>query len=220
MIRKLIYVVVFLIGFIFTFLITFPAKTVLGYYLSQNKINYSSIDGNIFNLKIHDLEVGNIYIPELTIENSFFKVIIKLNMENFLDVDFIKRKAKLKLTELYVEKYQKKPEIKGIVSTSTKFMKEGGFIVAKGNGNFLVKYLPITTFNNTEVRWKLTPEGEHSVVDATLKGKNIDGVFKGKLVVPIGDKRGIRLKGIFTGKVFGRNVKQEININPLMLRGL
>ncbi len=217
--KKIIYFFVFIIGFLITFVSTFPAKTVLGYFLTKNNINYSKIEGNILNLKVYDIEFGNIYIPSVTIENNFVKVISRINMENYLDLDFVKRKAKLKLTELQLEKYQKKPEVEGIVSTSIKLRKKQDYIVTRGNGNLLIKKLPLPTFNNTEISWKLSPEDSYSKVTATLKGKNIDGTFNGRLIIPINDTKNIRIKGMFTGKVFGNSVKQEININPLTLRG-
>ncbi len=216
---RVFYIFIFLIGFLTLFLVTFPAKTITGYLLSQNKISYSKIEGNIFNLKIYDVEYGNIYIPTLYVENNFIKILIKLNMENFLDIDFVKRKAKLKLTELSLEKYQKKPYVHGAISTSIKFHKSGDFLLFKGNGNALLKRIPISTFNNTEITWKLLPEKDFSKVEANLKGKNITGVFKGKFIFPYRNTDKIRLIGRFSGKVFGRDVIQEININPLRLRG-
>ena len=217
--KKLGYIFIFLISFIATFILTFPAKTVAAYFLSENKINYSKIEGNIFNLKIYDLEVNNIYLPVVLIQNSFVKVIASLNPENYLDVDFVKRKAKLKLTDLKLEKYQKNPLAYGIVSTSTKFMKKSNFIVTKGNGKLLLKRMSMFRLGNIEVSWNTQPEDNYSVVKAFIKGKNINGTFNGKLILPLGDEKNIRLKGRFRGKFYGQNVEQEININPLTLKG-
>ena len=217
--KKVSYIFIFLISFLIAFVFTFPAKTLVSYYLSENKINYSKVEGDIFSLKIYDIETNNIYIPVVFLENSFIKIIASLNPENYFDVDFIKRKAKLKLTELKLEKYQKNPLAYGIISTSTKFMKKGNFIVTKGNGKLFLKKLTMFRLGNIEVSWNTKPEDKHSSVRAFIKGKNINGTFNGKLIIPLGEERNIRLKGIFTGKFYGQNVKQEININPLTLKG-
>ncbi len=217
--KKIGYIFIFLISFIAAFVLTFPAKTVAAYFLSENKINYSKIEGNIFSLKIYDLEVDNIYLPLILIDNSFVKIIASLNPENYLDVDFVKRKAKLKLTDLKLEKYQKNPLAYGVISTSTKFMKKSNFIVTKGNGKLLLKRMSMFRLGNIEVSWNTQPEDNYSVVKAVIKGKNINGTFNGKFILPLGDEKNIRLKGRFSGKFYGQNVEQEININPLTLKG-
>ncbi len=218
--KKIGYFFIFLISFLLTFVFTFPAKTIVAYFLTENNINYSKIEGNIFNLKIYDLEANNIYIPVVFLENTFIKVIASLNPENYLNVDFLKRKAKLKLSELKLEKYQKNPLAYGVISTSTKFMKKSSFIVTKGNGKLLLKKMSMFKLGYIEVSWHTKPEDNYSHIDAVIKGRNINGTFNGKLILPIGDEKNIRLKGRFSGKFYGQHVEQEININPLTLKGL
>ncbi len=217
--KKLSYILVFLISFFLAFVFTFPAKTAVSYILTKNHINYSKIQGDIFNLRVYDLEVENIYIPVVYIDNNLVKITIYTDPENYLDIDLFKRKAKLKLTELKLENYQKKPQITGQISTSIKFTSVDNFIVSKGNGNLLLRKFPLFNIGSIQVRWKLKPEDNKSKVNADITGKNISGTFKGYLILPIKDRNNIRLKGNFEGRVFGRHVKQIININPLLFKG-
>ena len=217
---KLVYTAIFLISFMVTFVSTFPAKTVVGYYLTENKVNYSKIEGNIFNLSIYDVEIDKIYIPKLDIENNLISIVAKLNMENFFKVNFLEKKAKLKLTELNLENFQKKPVVKGVITTSTKFIKNGDYILTKGQGKLLIKKLIPINIANIQVTWKVQPEEKKSKITANIVGKSISGSFYGTLIFPLSNRSDVRIKGVFSGKIFGRNVKQEININPFLLKGI
>jgi len=217
--RKFFYLMVFLIGFFSTFLMTFPAKTIAGYFLTENNISYSKIEGNLFSLKIYDIEYKKLYIPKLFIENNFVNIISKINMENFFKVNFLERKAKLKLTDLPLENYQKNPVLKGKITTSIKFTKNGRYILTKGNGKLLIKEFKKLGLRDIQVNWKLAPEDKKSKISAEIHGKNINGTFTGKLRLPVDNTKDVRIKGIFKGKVFGRPVTQEININPFLLEG-
>ena len=201
------YLVIFLVAFILTFVFTFPVGNYLSYYLSKAGFSYGYIEGNLFNIKIKDLEKQNFYIKSLSIKNWLYKIDISVDKNLSISVYPLSKTADINSNKFDISSVQKKPEVYGKLSGKYHLKIKNKEIMISGEGNlkqFKTAFFPMDIdyikhkFNKNEI-------------DATLKGKNLDGKLTGKLYLPLNVENGY-IKGKFAGKFMNTNIDQNIYI--------
>jgi len=211
-VKKAFYILLFAAGFLIGFIYTFPAQSVVGYFLSKKGVSYSRIEGNLLHLKVKDLTYGNIYLPELRLDISLFSLKFTVDKGNFLDFNFLLRKGLLKLEDLNLEKYQKRKEITGLLSGDVHFRLKDSFVAGKGEMKlYLTQFRGFKT-GRVEVDAKLKPEERYTLVDAVIKGGSINGIFKGRLKINVKNPDKTEIEGQFNGELFGRKMNEKLKL--------
>lgn len=208
--KKALYIFGFIMAFIITFLLTFPASSFAGYFLTENKINYEKIEGNIFELKIYGIKSGNLKIPNLTIKNRFIYIYGNLDKNNFIRLNLWRKTGIIKIKDLKLERFQVNPTIKGKLSTYKNFYLTNNYVIFEGKGKAFVSEIKPYGIKNINVRWEAVPEKEKIKITAFVTGRNINGEFRGHLILHL--LKDIKLKGKFTGEFFGNQLSQNINL--------
>ncbi len=205
--RGIVYFLIFLIAFIVTFVFTFPIGNYLSYYLSKEGFSYSYIEGNLFHIKIKDLEKQNFYIKSIDIKNRLYRIDISVDKALNISVYPLSKTADINSNKFDISSVQKKPQVYGKLSGKYHFKIKNKDIMIGGEGN--LKQFK-TTFFPMDIDY-IKHKFNKNEIDATLKGKNLDGRFTGKLYLPLNIKNGY-VKGKFAGKFMNANVDQNIYI--------
>ena len=208
MMKKIfLYLIIFLVAFILTLAFTFPVGNYLSYYLSKYGFSYSYIEGNIFHVKIKDLKKQNFYIKSLNIKNWFYRIDISVEKALNISVYPLSKTADINSNKFDISSVQKKPQVYGKLSGKYHLKIKNKEIMISGEGN-LTQFK--TAFFPMEIDY-IKHKFDKNEIDATLKGKNLDGKFTGKLYLPLNIKNGY-IKGKFAGKFMNANIDQNIYI--------
>ncbi|WP_029520886.1 hypothetical protein [Persephonella sp. IF05-L8] len=205
--RIFLYLIIFLVAFILTLAFTFPVGNYLSYYLSKYGFSYSYIEGNIFHIKIKDLEKRNFYIKSLNIKNWFYRIDISVDKNLSISVHPLSKAAYIVSNNFDISSMQKKPQVYGKLSGKYHLKIENKEIMISGEGDltqFKTAFLPIDI---DYIRHKFSK----NEINATLKGKNLDGKFLGKIYLPLNIEKGY-IKGKFSGSFMNSKLNQNIYI--------
>ncbi len=208
--KKLLYLLIFIISFLVFFVWTFPADKIVIYYLNKYDIQYESVEGNLFKLKIENLEYKQLLIPELLIKTSFLKINILIPENNKIVID-INRNIFLNLKDLELENLQKKPILFGNAKGNAKVSIKK-YILADGNIDILIKKYQPYNIRNMKVHLKMKKSNEKTKLNIKINSPNINGVFIGYAKIPIRNVYEGIIEGDFEGKIFGSVSSQHIRI--------
>ncbi|RUM58352.1 MAG: hypothetical protein DSY59_05915 [Persephonella sp.] len=201
---------VFILSFIFliTFLWTFPTKYLVSFILSSNGFLFSRIDGNFLNLKIEDLENKYVYVKNLSITNRLIYQEIKIKKNLKITYKPFVKNLFLEFNRFDTDMFVKD---KNIVSAKLdgrlKVFKKGDFKILEGDGKVILRKISIANLNGLRLEYNIRKNKDYSEIEAKLRGININGEFKGKIVWE--DK--FNIDGTFTGRFLGQTVNRNIN---------
>ena len=208
--KKFIYVLIFVFSFIFFFLWTFPADRVIAYYFNKYHIKYESVEGNIFNLTIENIEYQQIIVPKVKIKPFLIGIQLIIPKSNTIKLNLDKT-VNISLKKLRLEDFQKKPVVYGNVKGNAD-IHITKYITAKGEAKILVKnYVPFN-MRNIKIHLKMKNKNNKTKINLKIQSQNINGVFDGFALIPSNNIYEGVIEGDFKGKIFGSTSNQHIRL--------
>ncbi|NPA17128.1 MAG: hypothetical protein GXO05_05235 [Aquificae bacterium] len=218
---RLVYLFLFLAGFFAGFILTFPADMIVARFLTQHNVSYSLVEGNIFGLKIKQLEKDNIYLPELGLKYSFpMEVRAYMDMKNYITLNPVTMNGEINLAGINLDSYQKKNIVSGSLSGKVDFHREERFLTGKGDFKLSLDSVAGLSLGKLIVDGVLKPEGKKTSVEADIRGGMVNGLFRGSLVVDIKDLNNSYIEGVFQGRIFGENTRKNIKFYLRNINGV
>ena len=201
---------IFILTFIFltTFLLTFPTKYLVSFILSSNGFLFSRIDGNLLNLKIEDLENRYVYIKKLSITNRLIYQEAKIKKNLKITYKPFVKNLIIEFNRFDTDRFIKDKNIfSAKLDGKLKIFKEGDFKILEGDGKVILRKISIANFNGLRLEYNIKKNKDYSEIEAKLRGININGKFKGKILW----KDKLNIEGSFTGRFLGQSINREIN---------
>ncbi len=208
--KKLIYILIFFVFFLVFFLYTFPATAVASYYLNKYNIDYKSIQGNLFELKIDGINYQNFKIEHLTLKPSFTNLKIILDKNNYIQVD-LNKNIKLNINRIRLEDFQKKVMIAGTFSGQIN-IKLKKYVLADGKSSIFLENIRPIGFKNIQTKIKFSENRDKTDIIAKINSQDINGTFNGFAKIPVNNFYAGEIVGNFNGKLFGAKSNQKIKI--------
>ncbi len=208
--KKLFYILIFMIGFVVFFIYTFPAPAVVSYFLNKYNVEFKSVQGNLLELKIEKIKYQNFKIDHLTVKPSFLNINLVLDKDNYIQID-VSKNIKVRMKKIRLEDFQVKPLVSGTFGGNID-IKLKKYVLADGKSSiFLEKINPIG-FRNIQTKIKFSEDKEKTNVLAKINSQDINGSFKGYAKIPVDNFYAGEIVGNFNGKLFGSKSNQKINI--------
>ncbi len=201
---------VFILTFIFliTLLWTFPTKYLVSFILSSNNFLFSRIDGNLLNLKIKDLENKYVYIKDLSITNRLIYQEAKIKKNLKITYKPFVKNLLLEFNNFDTDRFMKDKNIfSAKLDGKLKVFKEGDFKILEGDGKVILRKISIANLNELRLEYNIKKNKDYSEIETKLRGININGEFKGKIVW----KDKFSIDGTFTGRFLGQSINRKIN---------
>ncbi|HIE59019.1 MAG TPA: hypothetical protein EYH43_02110 [Persephonella sp.] len=208
-----LYFLVFFTAFFATFVYTFPIKNLLSFYANKFGFEYSKIDGNLFKITIKDLSYKDLYIKTLSLHNKLIFMDIFVDKDKLADINLLDKSLVIKANKLQIEEFQKKPKIYGNLDLYLNIFVKDNYILSEGKGKITLKKVSFIPFaSNLNIDFSIKNRPPKNFINISIRGAQIDYAINADLILPL-DKKQIILNGISQGKIFGRNVKQKIDID-------
>ncbi len=205
--RKLKIFILILI-FLITFLWTFPTKYLVSFILSSNNFLFSRIDGNLLNLKIEDLENKYVYVKNLSITNRLIYQEAKIKKNLKITYKPFVKNLIIEFNRFDTDRFVKdKNIISAKLDGKLKVFKEGDFKILEGDGKVILRKISIANLNGLRLEYNIRKNKDYSEIEAKLRGININGEFKGKILW----KDKFNIYGSFTGRFLGQSINRKIN---------
>ncbi len=206
--KFLLYIALFLVSFCITFVYTFPIDRIISYYLSKNRISYSLVEGNIFNIRIKELSTGNFIFNKIDLINRFPKIEIMINGVYTGYINIVRKRLHLSLNDFDLSSIQKNENIQGTLKADHTVIFDREILI-DGKGRLFISKMKDIPISNIEINYSTKKDDHKNEIHAELIGNILNGHFKGELYLPYNIKNGY-IKGKFVGKIFNGKVNREI----------
>ena len=211
--KYILYFLVFLTAFLATFVYTFPIKNLVSFYANKFGLKYSKIEGNLFNLTVKDLSYRDFYIKTLSLHNKLLFIDIFVGRNKLGNINLLDKSLVIKANKLRIEKFQKKPKIYGNLDLYLNIFVKDNYILSYGKGKITLRKVSFIPFmSNLNIDFLIKSKPPKNFIKVSIKGKQIDNIINANLILPL-DRKQIILNGISQGKIFGKNIKHELNID-------
>ncbi len=208
--KKLLYILLFLVSFLVFFVYTFPAPAVVSYFFNKYGIGYKSIQGNLLKLEIKGANYQNFKIDKIVLKPSLTNINFILDKNNYIQADLSKN-IKINIKKVRLEDFQIKPLVSGTFSGKIK-LKLKKYVLAEGKSSIFLEEIRPLGFRNIQTKLNFSENDDKTDIKAKLSSQNISGNFKGYAKIPVENFYSGEIVGSFKGKVFGSNSNQKIHI--------